>query len=85
MSRKFNTITKAELIEALEDLDDSDLIAFASNYGDHSRTMQVHCLRGDVELEHIEESAYSDSGFAVAEHEPDEDEMDDTQEVWILS
>jgi hypothetical protein len=65
-----HTISKQELIEALSELPEDARLAFASDYGDRTHTQQVHPIKGDVEERQITESAYSDSGFALA----DEDE-----------
>ena len=89
MARQFHTTTKEELIAALEDLPKGARVAFASDYGDHVHTQQVHRLRGDIEEQDIYESAYSDSGFAVANDEDDEDfDPEGTakrQSVYIIS
>lgn len=79
----FRTITKEELIEALEDLPDGAQVAFSSDYGDHCHTQQAHELRGNVEQVTLRESAYSDSGWAVKDDEEDWDGP--KQEVWVLS
>jgi hypothetical protein len=79
----FKTITKAELLETLELLADGDQIAFASDYGDHTHTQQVHRLKGNIDLRALRESAYSDSGWALAD--PDDDEGDEPQRIFILS
>jgi hypothetical protein len=84
MATTFKTITKAELLEALEDLADDDQIAFASDYGDHCHTQQVHRLRGNINEHDLRESAYSDSGWALVEHD-DESDGDEPQRVFILS
>jgi hypothetical protein len=82
----FKTITKAELIEALEDLNDSDQIAFATNYGDIGDTMQVHRIRGRIDEQELRESAYSDSGFALRDSDEDwDDDDEELQSVFILS
>jgi hypothetical protein len=65
MARTFKTITAGELRELLEDLDDDAPVAFASNYGDRGGTRQVHALAGDAEELPIEESRYSESGWAL--------------------
>lgn len=70
---RFRTITKAELIEALEDLNDDDLVIFSTEYGDYSRTVQALPLRGEVEEVRIGKTAYSNSGFEVVT-DPDVDE-----------
>lgn len=82
--KTFSTITKAELVEALEELNDNDLVAFASDYGDHGHTQQVHRIRGNVEEAVLMESAYSDSGWAVAnEEEWDSDPGSDEPKVEV--
>jgi len=86
MATTFKTITKAALLEALEDLDDNDSIAVASDYGDRCHTQQLHRLKGNIEEVKVRESAYSDSGFAVADE--DGGELDDNEEpltVYLLS
>jgi hypothetical protein len=84
--QQFRTITKAELIEALEDLNDDDQIAFASDYGDITHTQQVHGIRGRIEEATLCESAYSDSGWAIRDEddEEDEDENESKQTVFVL-
>jgi len=75
--RQFNTITAGELIEILQEIDPEAKVVFASDYGDHCRTQQVHRINGDINAKHTYESAYSDSGRAVRkdpEHVTDEDE-----------
>jgi hypothetical protein len=72
----FKTVTKAELIEALEELNDNDLVAFSSDYGDISHTQQVHRIRGRIEEVELCESAYSDSGFAIADSDDEESDCD---------
>jgi hypothetical protein len=79
MATTFKTITKAELLQALADLNDNDHIAVASDYGDRCHTQQLHRLRGNVEEVAVRESGYSDSGFAV-----DEDGDSNAQTVYLL-
>ena len=83
MKTKMQTITKAQLIEALRELDealtrldaarakgeldDDTPICFASDYGDYSHTQQLHPLTGEIDTAIVKESAYSESGFACAE------------------
>jgi len=84
--RRFETITKAELISALSNLADDDRIAFASDYGDRCHTQQVHALRGELQDAVIKESAYSDSGFAIEDAEDAEEHgVEADQKVWVLS
>jgi len=66
-----DTITVKELIEALEDLEPNALIAFSSDYGDHTHTEQVHSIDGNIEKKLITESGYSESGWAVSSSDDD--------------
>lgn len=86
MATTFKTITKSALIEALEDIvDDDALIAFASDYGDHCHTQQLHRIKGNIEEVPVKESAYSDSGFAVADDDEWEPENEtEKQTVFLL-
>jgi hypothetical protein len=82
MKTQFRTTTKAELIAALDDLNDNDLVAFASNYGDITSTMQVHPISGNIDEHRLCESAYSDSGYAIADDDRgDDEEMDEIDEI----
>jgi len=85
MATTFKSITKAELLEALEDLADDDQIAFASDYGDHCHTQQVHRLKGNIGEHELRESAYSDSGWALVDPEYSDEADKDMQRVYILS
>lgn len=85
MTRQLRTATKEEIIEALEDLPEGALVAFASDYGDHCHTQQVHRLKANVDCAAIRESAYSDSGFAVDEDGDGAGVHGEAQEVYILS
>ena len=69
------TITVAELIELLQDQDPDARVIFSANYGDYHRTEQALPLRGECEEVSISETAYSNSGFAIAD--PDEDDEDE--------
>lgn len=68
------TITVRELRQALEDVDQDAFVVFTSDYGDRSRTAQALPLRGEVEETLLVKSAYSTSGFALAESDEDADE-----------
>jgi len=84
---RFNSTTVGELREMLEGLDEDKLITFASDYGDYSRTQQVHVIRGDVEELPIRESAYSVSGWALGyddEDEEDEEAMNNAPMVYVI-
>lgn len=75
-----HTITLKELEQALaqarRDYGDEAgdmLVCFTSSYGDRGRTEQAHSLRGVVDEVTLRESAYSDSGYAVADEDDDHD------------
>ncbi|MCR4301814.1 MAG: hypothetical protein NUV51_09405 [Sulfuricaulis sp.] len=72
------TITVGQLIEALQDQDPEAQVVFSTDYGDHSHTEQALPLRGRCESVTITKSAYSNSGFAIAEPDEDDDEPTDT-------
>lgn len=74
MARMLKTITVAQLRALLEGENDDALVVFTCDYGDYHHTEQAVGLRGDVEEVLLEESAYSQSGFAVSK---DPDELDD--------
>ena len=79
MAATLRTITVGDLINMLKDEDPDALVVFSSDYGDYHHTQQAHGLRGDIEEVKLSESAYSHSGFAVAdEDDEDEDEPVDT-------
>lgn len=74
------TLTVKELIEVLEGEDQDALVVFASNYGDRSRTQQVHFINGQVESDRIRSSGYSDSGYALGG-----EQNEDGPEVLVIS
>lgn len=78
------TITKAELLEALEELNDDDKIIFTTDFGDHHHTPQALPLRGEVEEVRITKSAYSNSGFALEEEDDDEEDCDERQTYFVI-
>jgi hypothetical protein len=77
------SITVAELIRLLNTYDENTQVIFASDYGDHCHTQQVHFIDGDLKEVAIGESAYSDSGFRVVD-EDEEDEEDTEEEKYLL-
>lgn len=77
------TITKAELLEALEELNDDDKIIVTADYGDYHHTRQALPLKGEVEEVSITKSAYSNSGFALADDD-DEDDDDETETYFVI-
>ncbi len=89
MARTLKSITVDELIERLQDIKAEHggeaMIAFSSNYGDYGKTQQVHVIDGEAEERDIEESGYSQSGFAVVEYEQDEDDAREFQKMVILT
>jgi hypothetical protein len=82
---KLKSITVAELIEALQGEDPEAMVVFASNYGDYHKTQQVHFIGGDLEEQPVEESAYSDSGYAICRPEEGDDEELDGSSFLVLS
>lgn len=80
------TCTLDELIAALEEAREEHggnvKVVFTSNYGDRGRTQQAHRLYARVEETQLVESAYSDSGYAVADS--DEGMHDEYEERKVL-
>ncbi len=74
------TVTAAQLIEELQDIPPDAQVAFSSDYGDYVHTQQVHFLRGNVEETPISKTAYSCSGYAVAN-----EGEDTTETVYLIS
>lgn len=75
--RNFKTLTVAELIERLEDMDPEARVVFTCDYGDYHHTAQALPIVDDIEQSgKIEESAYSHSGFALVEDDGSEDDED---------
>lgn len=80
---KLNTITVAELIRALSEQDPKALVVFSYDYGDYIHTQAVEGIQ-TVEPRALTETAYSSSGFALADEEDlDGEEADGT--VVVLS
>lgn len=81
----FKSCSLDELIRTLKDARDEHggetIVCFASNYGDHSRTQQVHSLNGDIDEYPIKESGYSDSRYAIDES----DDPEGGQTVLVIS
>jgi hypothetical protein len=83
---RFRSITVRELIESLQDEDQDAVVVFASDYGDYHHTQQVHAIDGTCDEQLIEESAYSRSGWAVADDaDDDEPANDELPKVLVLS
>lgn len=80
------TITVEELIEALQEMDPKDRVVFASDYGDHMHTQQVHLIRGNIVDYPVRESAYSSSGLALYTGDPEDqdDEQDPLPVVLVI-
>ncbi len=62
------TMTVAELREALDPFDDGMPVVACVSYGDRARTMQAIAVT-ELEEVNIARSSYSDSGWAVTEHD----------------
>lgn len=80
MSDQFNSITVEQLQQLLSDYDPNTLVTFSSNYGDRSRTEQVHSLEGYADMKPLTKTAYSDSGYAIAD-----DDEEEAQTVLVIS
>jgi hypothetical protein len=78
---RLNSITVADLIELLQEQDPDALVVFTSDYGDICHTAQALPLKGDAEEGLAVESAYSNSGFGLAE---DDEDQDDDAAVKVL-
>ncbi len=77
-----DSLTKAELLEILEQYDDDTKITFSCDYGDYHHTQQVLAVgrvREDVETaESFSESGYSQSRVEVRDEGAcDEERFDD--------
>ncbi len=84
MPRPPKSITVAELIEILQDQDPEARVMFACDYGDHHHTKQVLTIDGELEPLLIEESGYSQSGWAVVEDDGDEDRDDEARPTVLV-
>lgn len=79
-SHRLTTMTKAELIEALDHVDDDSPIVFVCDYGDYCHTMQALGITVVTDDQFLEKSAYSHSGMALIEGEVDDEDPDDVTE-----
>lgn len=79
---RLKTMTVAQLIDRLEGEDPEALVIFSVDYGDYHHTQQALPLQGEFETVTIEKSAYSHSGFAIAEPEDGEPEGD--EEIYLM-
>lgn len=75
------TITVRQLRELLDGEDDDLPVIFSTDYGDYHHTQQALPLIGETDEVLVEESAYSNSGFAVAN---DADGDPDTYTPYLL-
>ena len=75
------TMTVGDLIELLSEQDPEAKVIFESDYGDYSHTRQALPIKGELEPVIIHDSAYSNSGFAIAIVE---DEEDSTEEYLVI-
>jgi hypothetical protein len=83
--RNFSSITVKALREMLEGEDDDALVAFACDYGDYHHTEQALAIKGELEEASLVESAYSHSGFAVADaDDEDEEEAEEVEGPKVL-
>lgn len=82
MARQLRSITVQDLLDALEDQPKDALVIVGADYGDLSHTEQALGLKGEVEEVTITPSAYSNSGFAIAE--PDEDDEEPSAQTYVV-
>jgi hypothetical protein len=85
--RKLGSMTVRELIDALEGYDDDTVVVITSDYGDHCHTEQALGV-DEVEQVDLEENAYSDSGYAVADDDfrgPDPEDFDEPAPVSVVA
>lgn len=82
MSRKLTGLTVAELREQLEDMDPSAIVLMISDYGDHCHTAQALPIKDVEEIDEadLEETAYSNSGWALNTGRMDHGAPDDGDE-----
>lgn len=67
MNADLLSMTVRELVELLQGADQDRKVLFSSNYGDRARTQQALPVRGELETVQVYKTAYSESGFAVAD------------------
>lgn len=80
-THRFRTLTVGDLKALLADHDDDTSVIFSCDYGDICHTKQALPLKGDTEMVAIEDSAYSNSGYALADRDHgDYDDGPDTIE-----
>ena len=80
--KNLRTITVASLIELLEGESPDARVIFSADYGDHHHTEQALPLRGELDTVTVQKSAYSNSGFAIAE--PDEADAEEDAETFLV-
>ena len=81
---KLRTITVAELIDLLEGEDPKAEVIFSTDYGDYHHTAQALPIRGEFEEALVEESAYSNSGFALASDDEDQDDEENEGRKFLV-
>lgn len=88
--RRKEPMTVAQLIEELQSFNPDSIVVFTSDYGDHSHTEQIHFPNSVDELddwEGVERTAYSASGYALAdltEEEAEEEDDEDRPDLVII-
>lgn len=69
---RFRSMTVDRLIEALQEVSAEGNggmhVVMTADYGDHCHTTQILRI-GDVQIREIDESGYSDSGYALVDDE----------------
>lgn len=85
MAKTLRTITVGQLQDLLADEDRDLPVIFSTDYGDRGRTAQALPLRGETEEVLIEESGYSNSGYAIKTDDEDDDpESGEGYETYLL-
>ena len=81
-------MTVSELISTLEDMDPEAVVFFTSDYGDYSHTAQALPISDIEPMDStvLHDTAYSKSGVAIQEDDPQEPESeDDVTRIVVLS
>lgn len=66
------TITVRDLTTMLSNQDPDARVVFTADYGDRCHTAQALPIRGEVEEVRLTKTAYSSSGFAIADDDDEE-------------
>ena len=84
MPKTLRTITVRDLIDLLEGESPDARVIVSADYGDHSHTEQALPLRGELDTVTITKTAYSNSGWAIAEPDEDAEDSDSSDETFLV-